>query len=116
MQFVILEHQKQNEPIHWDLMLEQPHGLKTFRLETALQDLLTQPCRVTPIFDHARRFLSYEGPVQKGLGQVKRVETGLYETISQTEQYWTVNLYGSILHAQFKLPVQQEDTLIVTKI
>ncbi len=88
MRFVIHEHQRHDDPVHWDLMLEYGEALKTFRLNCAPRDLPHRPCLVTPIFDHDTRFLTYEGPVQKGLGQVKQVDSGTYQSIHMTQHTW----------------------------
>lgn len=113
MRFVIHEHQKHEEPVHWDLMLEYGGVLKTFRLNCAPQDLATEPCQATPIFDHSTRFLEYEGPVQQGLGQVKPVDRGLYESMRMTRHTWTVHLKGKVLHVCVRLPLIREGSLII---
>jgi hypothetical protein len=116
MRFVIHEHQKRDDPVHWDLMLEQGETLRTFRLNCAPHDLAERPCLATPIFDHDTRFLTYEGPVQQGLGQVKRIDCGTYQSIHMTQTTWTVVLEGKVLHAHVKLPLVREDVLIIVNI
>lgn len=116
MRFVIHEHQKRGDPVHWDLMLEYGETLKTFRLNCAPHDVANKPCLATPIFDHNTRFLTYEGPVQQGLGQVKQVDRGTYQSISMTPQTWTVNLKGEVLAACVSLPLVQENALIIINI
>ena len=116
MRFVIHEHQKQDDPVHWDLMLEYGETLKTFRLNCAPHDVANMPCRATPIFDHDTRFLTYEGPVQQGFGQVRQVDRGTYQSISMTPHTWTVSLEGEVLAACMRLPLVQEDALIIVNI
>ncbi len=116
MKFVVHEHQKRDEPVHWDLMLEYGETLKTFRLNCAPGDVANRPCLAMPIPDHDTRFLTYEGPVQKGLGQVKQVDHGTYQSIHMTQHAWTVSLKGRVLHARVKLPLVHEDTLILVNI
>ena len=113
MRYVIHEHQKHGDPAHWDLMLEQGDVLKTFRLDCAPQHVFSKSCLATPIFDHDTRFLTYEGPVQKGLGRVKRVDSGTYESISMSEDTWTVDLNGMVLQVCVELPLNQEHPLII---
>jgi hypothetical protein len=116
MRFVIHEHQTQDAPVHWDLMLEQGDVLKTYRLNRAPEAMLTHPCLAVPIFDHHTRFLQYEGPVQKGLGQVKRVDSGTYESVAMTERTWTVDLEGTLLQARVQLPLHKEGLLVTPNI
>ncbi|MCF7973950.1 MAG: hypothetical protein K9N55_09050 [Phycisphaerae bacterium] len=116
MRFVIHEHQKQGEPVHWDLMLELDDVLKTFRLDCAPQHMLTQSCAAAPIFDHDTRFLQYEGPVQKGLGRVRQVDRGTYESVIMTQHTWTVNLQGSLIKACVELPLHQKAPLVIANI
>lgn len=73
--FVLLYH-TWPEP-HYDLMLEWQGALKTWRLLE-----LPRPgvrLNIEAIGDHRLAYLDYEGPVSGGRGQVKRVDTGLYE-------------------------------------
>ncbi len=116
MKYVIHEHQKHGDPVHWDLMLECGAVLKTFRLDWAPHALLTHPCLVIPIFDHDTRFLTYEGPVQQGLGQVKRVDWGTYDMVSKSESTWIVDLQGEKLQTRLQLPLEQPAQLIILKI
>jgi hypothetical protein len=113
MRFVIHEHQKHGDPLHWDLMLEYGETLKTFRLDCAPHHVANEPCQATPIFDHDIRFLTYEGPVQQGLGQVKRVDSGTYKSIHMTQHTWTVDLKGEVLAACVRLPLVREDSLAI---
>ncbi len=76
-QFVVQEHETA-DGVHWDLMLEQDKVLTTFRLEEPPEQVLVHPVPAEKIFDHPLRFLSYEGPVQKGTGRVRIVERGCW--------------------------------------
>lgn len=116
MRFVIHEHRAPDHSVHWDLMLEQGDALKTFRLDCAPSQMTDTPCQAAPIFDHDKRFLTYEGPVQKGLGQVRQVDRGTYESIGMTEQTWTVNLHGEVLCTGLRLPLLKEGTVAVVNI
>ena len=116
MRFVIHEHKTPDNSVHWDLMLEQGKTLKTFRLNRAPHHVTDTPCQAAPIFDHETRFLTYEGPVQQGQGRVKRVDRGAYQSIRRTEQTWTVRLDGDVLRACVKLPLLQEEALIIVNI
>ena len=78
---VQLRHELPDGSHHVDWMLatdpagEQP--LITFRLPRPLDDL--KPQRPTPLLrlaDHRPAFLTYEGPISRNRGQVKRVRRG----------------------------------------
>lgn len=107
--FVIQQHDRQGEPRHWDLMLEQGDGLKTLRLDLPPAELLDRPAKAVPIADHPIRFLTYEGPVNKGLGQVAIVERGTYETLGQGEGTWDLEVRGETLKGRFRLTRSSTD-------
>jgi len=100
--FVVQEHTTP-EGVHWDLMLEKGEALMTFRLPEPPENALNHAIRTVRIFDHAPRFLTYEGPVQKGTGQVKIVERGTFCLRDETDDVITLDLHGTILHGGFTL-------------
>ena len=114
--YVIQKHEKQDEPVHWDLMLEEGDVLKTFRIDRPPQDLLQHPAQATPIFDHDKRFLTYEGPVNKGLGSVQIQDQGTYQILTQTDQEWQLELAGNILKGKFTLTQEDSNYWIIRKI
>ncbi len=83
--FVVQEHRTGEACLapttHWDLMLEQDEVLTTFRLEEPPEQVLVHSVRAEKIFDHPLKFLSYEGPVQKGTGRVHIVERGSWRPV-----------------------------------
>ena len=107
--FVIQKHEKQGEPVHWDLMLERGEVLKTFRLDRPPEQLVTEHAIAAPIFDHDKRFLTFEGTVNRGLGTVQIVERGRYQTLSQTDTAWSFTLEGSVLQGRFTLKVDDNN-------
>ncbi len=100
--FVVQEHATP-EGIHWDLMLERDGVLLTFRLEDEPAQSLEREVRAVKIFDHPLRFLTYEGPVQKGAGNVRIVDRGVYECRSQSENLLVIDLDGAVLRGDFTL-------------
>jgi DNA polymerase Ligase (LigD) len=106
--FVVQEHTT-SEGVHWDLMLEEGEVLITFRLEEPPEEALRHPVGATRIFDHPLRFLTYEGPVQKGTGQVRIVEWGTYLASDPQEDRWSLTLSGEILEGRFALTRAQGD-------
>jgi hypothetical protein len=101
--FVILEHERKGEETHWDLMLEVGDILKTFRLDSPPESITERVAKAGPIFDHDRRFLTYEGPVNQGTGCVRRVDVGSYETRSQGSAHWKLTLMGETLSGEYEL-------------
>ncbi|MGE5294966.1 MAG: DNA polymerase ligase N-terminal domain-containing protein [Solirubrobacterales bacterium] len=100
--FVIQEHTTP-EGVHWDFMLEQEGVLTTFRLEKTPAQCLAGEVRAVKIFDHPLRFLTYEGPVQKGTGKVKIVDSGEYRFHDRQDDLLTFELNGKILKGDFAL-------------
>ena len=100
--FVIQEHTTPDN-IHWDLMLEQSGRLRTFRLDTPPGELLTQPAQAVKIADHPLKFLTYQGPVNKGAGNVRIVESGTYIAASTSAERIELNIDGHILKGNFLL-------------
>lgn len=99
--FVIQEHAIP-AGVHWDLMLEDGDILMTYRLEQPPETARGQAVRAMRIFDHPRRFLTYEGPVQKGTGRVRIVDRGACH-LSQNENVIDLELSGEVLQGRFVL-------------
>jgi hypothetical protein len=100
--FVVQEH-KTSEGVHWDLMLEAGEVLATFRLAERPEGAAEHPVEAVKIFDHPLRFLTYEGPVQKGTGRVRIVESGTYASEDRRADRWALTLSGGILKGGFAL-------------
>ena len=91
--FVVQEHTTP-EGVHWDLMLEKSDVLTTFRLEQPPEAALDRTVGAVRICDHPLRFLTYEGPVQKGTGSVKIVDCGTCDASDEGEDVITLELEG----------------------
>ena len=100
--FVVQEHTTA-DGVHWDLMLEKGEALRTFRLADPPEDALNRVVSAVRIFDHPLRFLTYEGPVQKGTGQVRIVDRGACNTLNETPEAVTLELQGTVLRGEFSL-------------
>ena len=74
--FVIQKH-TQGKNIHWDFMLESGEALQTYRLDKAPEEVLHQTANAVRIFNHPLKFLTYQGPVNKGRGSEVEVEDPL---------------------------------------
>jgi hypothetical protein len=100
--FVVQEHTTP-DGVHWDLMLEKGEVLTTFRLEQPPEVASTGATRATKIFDHSLKFLTYEGPVQKGTGKVRIVDRGTCDVPVEEEDVITLRLHGTILQGDLTL-------------
>ena len=92
LQYVVLRHEGIADP-HYDLMLELAPGaaLTTWR---SLVWPLRNPTPLTPLDDHRREYLTYEGPLTGDRGAVRRVAGGSYELIHRGRVMLIVRLPG----------------------
>jgi hypothetical protein len=97
--FVILEHD--HPQLHWDLMLESGHALRTWRLEAPPQP--GQAITATAVFDHRLLYLDYEGPISGDRGRVVRWERGTFTGQLLNLQTIVVHLEGERLRGSLRL-------------
>ena len=90
-------------------MIEQENCLKTWRLEVPPEKLATQKTKAIPIFDHDKKFLTYQGSVNNGKGTVEIVDEGNCTVESNTENDTKMNFQGKILKGKFKLACNQNN-------
>ena len=88
--FVILEHQFQG--VHWDFMLESGELLRTWRLDKPPES--GRPIAATPLADHRRAYLDYEGEISGGRGRVNRWDQGEFEWLVDEPRSAEVRLDG----------------------
>jgi hypothetical protein len=100
--FVIQQHLS-GPDVHWDFMFELGDILQTYRLDKAPSEALHLAVNATKIFDHPLKFLTYQGPVNKGRGSVRIIETGAYKMVHQAHNRIELNLNGKILKGKFTL-------------
>ena len=109
--FVIQEHSCQAE-VHWDLMLEQADVLETYRLDKGPVQLLAETVNAEKIFDHPKKFLTYQGPVNKGAGRVEIVDAGRYKITNDQNDKIELSLDGRILKGGFVLTLVKDERWI----
>ena len=100
--FVIQQHSTDPD-VHWDFMLESGGILQTYRLDKAPSEALHLAVNATKIFDHLLKFLTYQGPVNKGRGNVRIAESGTYKIVHQAHNRIELDLNGKILKGKFTL-------------
>jgi hypothetical protein len=103
--FVVLEH---DHPfLHWDLMLEAGESLRTWRLAAPpAPGVVTE---ATPLGDHRRLYLDYEGPVSGDRGRVSRWDHGAFAGDCEGEEL-VVRLDGARLRGVLRLGRQPDGT------
>lgn len=100
---MIQRHEREGEQVHWDLMLESGGCLQTYRVGIPPEEWGSRPVEAIKIFDHPLKFLTYEGSVNKGKGQVRIAEAGTYEVMGKTEDVRRIRFEGKILKGEFAL-------------
>ena len=111
--FVIQKHTAGTE-IHWDLMFESGNTLQTYRLDNAPDEILHKGSHAVKIFDHSLKFLTYQGPVNKGCGNVCIVETGTYKIFQEKPDLIELNLKGRILKGKFVMTHIKDDNWLLS--
>ncbi len=104
--FVVQRHDRQNQPTHWDLMLEAGDFLETYRIGKPPEEWGMEPVEAVRIFDHPLKFLTYEGNVNKGKGSVKIADRGTYHVVSHNENRLILEVSGVILKGEFTFAVE----------
>lgn len=100
--YVILKHTTPKDT-HWDFMLETGDHLSTWRIPIHPNKLKTTPAKAEKIFDHPIKFLSYQGPVNKGTGNVTTADKGTYKIISQTPKKLQIKIKARIINGTYTL-------------
>ncbi len=72
--FVVLEHARAPDDVHWDLMVEDGPVLVTWQLAAPPGP---RPVAGRRSFDHRPRYLDYEGPLDRERGRVRALARGL---------------------------------------
>jgi hypothetical protein len=100
--FVIGRHTSGGD-VHWDLMFESGNVLKTWRLNIPPENIGDEPSNAEKIFDHDLKFLTYQGPVQKGRGEFCIADEGTVEIIEENPKHIRLRFNGRILIGEFNL-------------
>ena len=91
-------------PEHHDLMLQRADALATWRLPASPAELGPgDVLAATRLGDHRLAYLTYEGPVSRGRGRVRRVDRGDYELLRADEAAWEFDLAGDTCRGRFAL-------------
>ena len=77
LRYVILHHTGYGED-HFDLMFEVSPTDPLLTLRSPVWPIV-EDVQLTPLDEHRREYLAYEGPVSGDRGEVKRVAAGTYD-------------------------------------
>jgi DNA polymerase Ligase (LigD) len=97
--FVLLEHLR--DGIHWDFMLEDVEGLRTWAIDAPVVTGRDLPARA--LATHRRIYLDYEGDIAGGRGRVRRVDAGTYRVLVWSADLVRVFLDGAQLVGEAEL-------------
>ena len=95
-------------------MFESGNTLKTYRLDKSPEDILQLSASAIKIFDRPLKFLTYQGTVNKGQGNVCIVETGTYQILQEKHDLVKLNLNGQILKGKSVLTHIKDDNWLLT--
>ena len=103
--FVIHKHTRGTD-IHWDLMIEWGDVLKTWRLDNPPEKLATEKTKATPIKDHDKKFLTYQGPVNNNTATAEIVDEGMC-SVEWIDQKLKIVFNGKVLKQEITLEEQK---------
>jgi hypothetical protein len=95
VRFVVLHHRGVNEP-HFDLMLAVPgeDKLMTWRVKNGPNQWQDGgEIGAVRIEDHRAVYMTYEGPISGGRGEVKRVREGAAHVVAEREGTVVIDIH-----------------------
>ena len=95
-------------------MFESGRSLQTYRLDKAPEEIPHSSSHAVKIFDHSLKFLTYQGPVNKGQGNVCIVEAGTYQILQEKHDLIKLSLNGQILKGKSVLTHIKDDNWLLT--
>ena len=103
---VIHEHTREGR-VHYDLMLESPQRLWTWRFDAFPGNAREQSCQ--RIQDHDAKYLAYEGELSPGNGRVRIVESGTFDLLSAREDEVHFTARGRTVAGAYRLVRKNEN-------
>lgn len=104
LRFVLLRHEPgpaSARVLHWDLMLEEEAGLRTWALEAEPARGSSVAAVQLPV--HRKAYLDYEGPVSGQRGAVTRLDAGTYSILRESCDELLIELDGARLQGSMTL-------------
>lgn len=102
-EFVIQKHIHTDNPAHWDMMLQQSDKLLTWRINVPPENISSIPIEAEKIFDHPIKFLTYQGAVNNGNGNVEIADAGTYKIVEITPDKINISITGKIIKGMMEL-------------
>ena len=116
--FVLLYHAVPDDfgrESHWDLMFEVSGSLRTWALNN--DPNTGHPVKAVSLQEHRMEYLTYEGPVSRNRGSVRRIDSGTFEFVTDTAGEVVVRMEGDVLIGTIrleKMPGNADDEWQVT--
>lgn len=97
-------------PTHFDLMLRRGEALATWQMRQSPLELAPgQSVPARRLGDHRLAYLTYEGAVSGGRGEVARQDKGTYELLADDAEGWRVRLAGGRMRGVYRLRAVEGD-------
>lgn len=84
-------------------MLEEDDCLLTWRIDVPPRNWVFSSIKAEKIFDHDKKYLTYQGPVNKGAGKVEIADTGELKITCKKQDRVEFTSAGKILNGSFTL-------------
>jgi hypothetical protein len=91
--FVVLEHEWNG--VHWDFMLENGAGLRTWAIDAPITPGRDLPARA--LADHRPVYLEFEGELSGNRGKVRRADAGTFRILIWSADHVRVEVAGTQL-------------------
>lgn len=108
--YVILRHDPppgSSRALHWDLMLEFGETLRTWALAAEPRPGASIPA--SPLADHRKAYLDYEGPLSGNRGSVARWDGGTYRQLDANDRRVLIVLEGERLRGAAEIVSHADD-------
>lgn len=105
LSFVIQQHQKSPEDLHFDFMLEREGVLVTWSFPNPPEK--GKLWLGKRIFDHRLKYLTFEGEIGRGLGRVEIWDRGTYQPVAWKENRMEILLRGEKISGLYLLSLAQ---------
>lgn len=90
--------------MHYDLMLSKGDVLATWQLrESPVGIPVGESILTSRLSDHRAAYLTYQGPVSRGRGEVAMLDRGSYELLSEQPARWEFRLDGTKISGRYEL-------------
>ncbi|MFH1227588.1 MAG: DNA polymerase ligase N-terminal domain-containing protein [Planctomycetota bacterium] len=117
LRFVLHRHTRRGVG-HLDLMLEGPRKLRTWKISSPYS-YKNKAILAKVMPDHRRIYLTYQGKVSRGRGNVRIVDAGSYRILGKGRSYLVTEFRGKKFKGQYlfaELPKINKKTWLIIKL